>query len=139
MLEPKLVKLPKISDLRGSLSFLQRNDGLPFEINTVSWIYDIPSGQFRNGQAYANQYELVIALSGSFFVKVCDEKMISKSFYLNTPDYAVLLPPLTWSSLENFSTNSISLHCFSDYYSEKNIIQDFDIFKIAKIERNKSI
>lgn len=139
MNEPVIVNLPKIADLRGNLSFIQFPNQLSFEIKRVFWTYDVPSGKTRGGHAYWNQYELLVALSGSFFVKVYDENGEIKTFYLNRSDYGLLLPPLTWRELENFSTNALALHLSSHVYSENDYIKNFEVFKKTKIERNNSI
>ena len=49
---PYLINFPKISDDRGNLTFIQNPDHVPFEIQRVYWIYDVPSGQTRGGHAF---------------------------------------------------------------------------------------
>ncbi|MGX7835857.1 WxcM-like domain-containing protein, partial [Campylobacter fetus subsp. venerealis] len=45
------LKLPKIFDPRGNLTFLQYPDQIPFEIMRVFWTYDVPGGEIRGGHA----------------------------------------------------------------------------------------
>ncbi len=66
----KLLELPKFEDKRGNLSFIEELDQIPFVIERVFWIYDVPGGQKRGGHAFKKQEELIVALSGSFDVKV---------------------------------------------------------------------
>ena len=61
----QLIKLPKITDFRGNLSFFEDNSQIPFEINRVYWIYDVPGGEMRGGHAYCQNEEFIIALSGT--------------------------------------------------------------------------
>ena len=64
MTRPQLINLSKISDERGNLTYIQYPDHIPFKINRVEWIYDVPSGQNRMGQALKVQQEIIICISG---------------------------------------------------------------------------
>ena len=68
MTEPKVVKLPKISDPRGNLSVIEEFKDIPFKIERTYWIYDVPGGENRGGHAYKENQEFIVALSGSFDV-----------------------------------------------------------------------
>ena len=43
----RIINLPKIEDIRGNLSFVEEANHVPFKINRVYWIYDVPGGEFR--------------------------------------------------------------------------------------------
>ena len=60
MLAPRLIQLPKITDPRGNLTFIQKPDQIPFTIERVFWTYDVPGGEIRGGHAYKNQEEIII-------------------------------------------------------------------------------
>lgn len=128
--EIKLLELPKIVDERGNLTFLQNPNQVPFKIERVFWIYDVPGGEQRGGHAYLEQKEVIIALSGSFDVVVTDKRGEEKRFSLNRSYYGLYLPPLTWRHIENFSTNSLGLHISSLAYHAEDYVRDFDKFKI---------
>ena len=68
----KILDFPKFFDPRGSLTFLQNRDQIPFEIKRVFWIYDVPGGEYRGGHANKTLHELIIAISGSFDIVVKD-------------------------------------------------------------------
>lgn len=136
---PEVIKLPKIVDLRGNLSFIQFPNQLSFEIKRAYWSYDLPSGKNHDGCAYFDQYELLIALSGSFFVNIHDENNKIKIYYLNRSDVGLIIPPLTWRVLNNFSTNALAFHLSSHIFSESKLINDYEVFKKLKIEKNNSI
>lgn len=118
------LKLPKISDPRGNLTFLQFPQQIPFEIKRVFWTYNIPGGEIRGGHAYKTQEEVIIAISGSFDVVVTDKMGNTQRVHLNRGYEGLYLPPNTWRHLENFSTNSVSLHISSSVYSEADYIRD---------------
>jgi len=124
----KLIKLPQILDKRGNLTFLQNSDHIPFDIQRVFWTYDVPGGEIRGGHAYFEQKELIIALSGSFDVIVQDQNGVQSKYSLNRSYFGLLIPPLTWRHMENFSTNSLGLHLSSHNYIESDYIRDFEQF-----------
>lgn len=124
-----LVSLPKINDPRGSLTFLQYPDHLPFSIRRVFWTYDVPGGEQRGGHAYYEQQELIIALSGSFDVVITHTDGATEKFSLNRSYYGLYVPARTWRHMENFSTNALSLHLSDQVYDATDYIRDFDLWK----------
>lgn len=126
--EPKLLELPKIQDPRGNLTFLQNQDQIPFDIKRVFWTYDVPGGAQRGGHAYYEQQELIIALSGSFDVVITQPSGEKQTYSLNRSYYGLYVPPLTWRHMENFSTNTLSLHLSNTQYKEQDYIRDFEIY-----------
>ena len=45
----RLLTVPKITDVRGNLTFVELNRHIPFEIARVYYIYDVPSGSTPPG------------------------------------------------------------------------------------------
>jgi dTDP-4-dehydrorhamnose 3,5-epimerase-like enzyme len=120
------INLPVVRDKRGNLAFLQWKD-MPFTFKRVYYLYDIPSGARRGGHAHLQQNELLIAVSGSFDV-IIDDGRQRKTFHLNSPEKALLIPEGIWREIENFSANSICLVLNSEEFSEKDYIRDYEEF-----------
>ncbi|WP_295715716.1 FdtA/QdtA family cupin domain-containing protein [Mucilaginibacter sp.] len=127
----KLINLPKILDERGNLSFLEENNHIPFKIQRVYWIYDVPGGEERGGHAYKENKEFIIALSGSFDV-VLDDGKETKRYSLNRSYYGLYIPKGIWRHMENFSTNSLAFIAASTFYQEDDYIRDYSVFKQNK-------
>ena len=132
-MEVKHLYFPKISDPRGNLTFIQFPDQIPFEIHRVFWTYNVPGGEIRGGHAYKTQQEIIIAISGSFDVIIKDFNSQLQRIHLNRGYEGLHLPPNTWRHLENFSTNSVSLHLSNSLYDECDYIYNYDDF--IKLER----
>ena len=126
--EAKIIKLPKILDDRGNLTFIEGKNHIPFKIERIYWIYDVPGGEKRGGHAYKELYELVIALSGSFDV-VLDNGKEKQTFSLNRSYYGLYIPKMIWRQVENFSTNALALILASGKYDEKDYVRDYKLFK----------
>lgn len=129
-----LIELPKITDPRGNLTFLQSPEQIPFNIQRVFWLYDVPGGDSRGGHAYRTQQEIIIAMSGSFDVIITDEEGSIQKFSLNRSYYGLYVPALTWRHIENFSTNSLGLHLSSSGYRAEDYIRDFEVYRQLKHE-----
>jgi hypothetical protein len=123
----RIIDLPKIEDDRGNLSFVEEENHIPFKINRVYWIYDVPGGEFRGSHAFKESEEFIIALSGSFDVVLHNGREEIK-FSLSRSFYGLYVSKLLFRRLENFSTNSLALILASTTYSENDYIRDFDEF-----------
>jgi len=75
-----LIQLPKINDDRGCLSVVESQIHVPFNINRIYYLYDVPAGSERGGHGHRNLEQLIIALSGSFTVTL-DDGLQKKIFF----------------------------------------------------------
>lgn len=122
-----IYNLPKFLDSRGNLSFVEQYKHVPFKIERVYWIYDVPGGEARGGHAYKENQEFIVALSGSFDV-VLDDGKEKKTYSLNRSYYGLYIPKGLWREMKNFSTNSLALVLSSTPYNEEDYIRDYDDF-----------
>ena len=125
----ELTEIPKISDPdgRGNLSVIEKNV-LPFKINRVYYLYDVPSDSSRGGHAHKELKQFLIALSGSFDV-VLDNGKTRRSITLNRPNKGLLIPSGVWRELENFSAGAVCLSLVSAEYDEEYYIRNYNDFK----------
>src|SRR5689334_14600611 len=106
--DARVLQLPKNSDPRGNLTFIESEHDVPFEIRRVYYLYDVPSGESRGGHAHERLEQLIIAASGSFEV-LLDDGLERKTFFLNRPNTGLFIPRLTWREIGNFSAGSVCL------------------------------
>lgn len=124
----QLIELPRFLDKRGNLSFIEELKHLPFKIERVYWIYDVPGGEVRGGHAYKDNQEFIVALSGSFDV-LLDDGIEKKVFSLNRSYYGLYIPKGIWREISNFSTNSLALILASASYNQGDYIYDYNYFR----------
>ena len=124
----RLINLPKISDPRGNLSFVEQENHIPFEIKRTYWIYDVPGGESRGGHAYKETDEFIIAISGSFDVVVDDGKD-RKTLPHNRSYFGLYIPRGLWRTIENISTNSLALEFASTSYDRSDYVEDYVEYK----------
>lgn len=126
--QARIITLPKISDPRGNLTFLEGGVHVPFDLARVYYLYDVPGGESRGGHAHLQLEQLIIAVSGSFDV-VLDDGHQRKTFFLNRSNYGLYVPRMVWRELENFSSASVCLVMASEKYAESDYIRDFEDFR----------
>ncbi len=122
----KIIEIPKIEDRRGNLAVIEK-DLLPYEVKRVYYLYDVPSDAYRGGHAHIEQYEFLIALSGSFEV-IVDDGDKKQTITLNKPNKGLLIPIGIWRELENFSSGSVCLVLASDVFDEADYVRDYNDF-----------
>jgi hypothetical protein len=125
-----MYELPKMTDPRGNLTFVEAARHIPFEIKRVFYLYDVPSGETRAGHALRKCHQFIIAMSGSFDL-VVDYGTRRDSYRLNRPDCGLYVPPLVWREIENFSTNSVSLVLASELYDIHDYLDVYADFRRA--------
>lgn len=124
----ELIKLPKISDPRGNLTFIEgEGRHIPFDINRVYYLYDVPGGAERGGHGHKTLHQVIIAVSGSFDV-VLDDGHEKKRIHLNRPYQGLYVCPMVWRELDNFSSGSVCLVLASNLYTEDDYYRDYDSF-----------
>ncbi len=132
----KTIDLPKITDARGNLTFIEENRHIPFEIKRVYYLYDVPGGESRGGHAHKHLQQFIIAASGSFDV-ILDDGFERKNFSLNRSYYGLYVAPMVWRELNNFSSGSVCLVLASELYQKEDYIYDYETFKNTQREMEK--
>jgi dTDP-4-dehydrorhamnose 3,5-epimerase-like enzyme len=125
---PQMIELPRISDSRGTLTFLEAEQHVPFAIRRAYWIYDVPGGEVRGAHAYRQLHEFIIAVSGSFDVAL-DDGRAETVFPLNRAYQGLYVPSMLWRQLRNFSTNAVALILASAPYDADDYVRDYDEFR----------
>jgi hypothetical protein len=123
----KIIGLPKIHDPRGNLTFIESDRHVPFGIQRVYYLYDVPGGAERGGHAHRDLQAVMIAMSGSFDV-VVDDGYTRIKYHLNRSHYGLYVAPMTWRELENFSSGSVCMVIASHPYDEGDYYRDYDAF-----------
>lgn len=130
----KIIELPKISDPRGNLTFIEGMQHIPFEIRRVYYTYDVPGGADRGGHAHKALHQLIIAMSGSFDVTL-DDGRNKKKFHLNRSYQGLYVCPMMWRDLDNFSSGSVCMVLASNLYEASDYYRDYNEFISAAVTK----
>ena len=125
----KILDLPKITDARGNLTFVEGGNQIPFDIKRVYYLYDVPGGSDRGAHAHKSLHQFFIAMSGSFDV-VLDDGFANKRFHLNRSYFGLYVCLMMWRYLDNFSSGSVCMVLASTPYDEGDYIRDRSEFEV---------
>ena len=123
----QLIELPKISDPRGNLTFVEAGRHIPFAIQRVYYLYDVPGGAERGGHAHKGLHQLIIAMSGSFDIHL-DDGENKKTIHLNRSYNGLYVCPMIWREMDNFSSGAVCMVLASNFYDESDYYRDYNDF-----------
>jgi oxalate decarboxylase/phosphoglucose isomerase-like protein (cupin superfamily) len=125
-----LFDLPKITDPRGNLTFIESGRHVPFDVKRIFYLYDVPTGESRGAHAHKTLQQALICLSGSFDMMVNDG-ITEKRIHLNRPWLGLYIPPMIWGAEINFDPGSICLVLASDFYNESDYYREYEEYRAA--------
>lgn len=127
----RIIDLPKIADPRGNLTFVEGGNHIPFDIQRVYYLYDVPGGSERGGHAHKALKQLIIAMSGSFDV-LLDDGREKKRVHLNRSYNGLYVCPMIWRELDNFSSGAVCMVLASNRYDEADYFRDYPEYLVAQ-------
>ena len=122
-----IIEMPRIENEAGNITPIQGLENLPFEVERVFYLYDIPGGEARGAHAHKACHQFLIATSGSFEI-VLDDGRNKRTVTLNRPYFGLHIPPGIWAAEQGFSSGSICLVLTSHKYDEADYIRDYGEF-----------
>lgn len=126
--EHPLINFSEFTEKRGMLIVVDFNKDLPFDISRVFWITNVDAEQTRGNHAHRTCYEVVIAVSGSFKVKLSHDGKNFTEYILDEPTKGLIIAPYVWCQLYDFSKNSVCLCLASEEYNSTGYIHSLDEF-----------
>ena len=128
----RLIDFPESSDARGSLSFAESSQHIPFQIERVFWIYGVPEGKTRGDHSHNESSEVVVPVSGSFDIFVSDGTR-EVTIHLDSPRRGILIPPGIWCELKNFAPGTVCMVFASHPYNAAGYTHDFNQYRRSMI------
>ncbi|MDC1317698.1 FdtA/QdtA family cupin domain-containing protein [Flavobacteriaceae bacterium] len=127
--------LPSVVDDRGILTSVEEHKDVPFKIKRIFYMHDIKKN--RGGHAHIDTDQIIIAISGSFKLKVFDG-YADDTYFLNNASEGVYTPRLTFVDFFEFSSDAVCLVLSNTYYEMKNSLRNINdyINYINKINKS---
>ena len=117
------IELPHSMDKRGLLCYLEGNVHIPFPVQRVFWITDVPEGEVRGGHAHWSCDEVVFAASGSFEIEVDDGRQRFVTT-LYSPSCGLTIPAGVWCELRHFAPGTVCVVMASQPYDASGYALD---------------
>jgi hypothetical protein len=118
------VPLQRLSDPnRGTLCVAECGREVPFTVQRIFHIYDMPVGGERGHHAHRRQHQFLIAMHGGLEVttRSRDGEQVCR---LENPAQGLHIPPLTWVVIKAATLGSVALVLASDTFDEADYIRD---------------
>jgi len=119
-----VIELPRIYSRQGNLTPVHEYEDVPFKIERVFYLYDIPGGEDRGAHSHKECHQFLIAASGSFEI-VLDDGKNKRTVVLNRPYFGLYIPPGIWAAEQGFSSGAICLVLTSHKYDETDYIREY--------------
>jgi len=129
-----LHRLPEVIDLRGSLTFGEAENQVPFPIRRYFVVYKVPSKEVRGEHAHKTLHQFLVCLHGRCRV-VADDGADREEFVLDHPTLGLYLPPMTWGIQYKYTEDAVLAVFASDWYDAKSYIRDYSEFLSLVAER----
>jgi hypothetical protein len=126
-----ILVLNKIHNRAGNITIVESNLDIPFDVQRIYYLYDIPGGVTRGGHAHKDLYQFLVAASGSFEV-ILEDGIEKKKIRLSRPDSGLLIVPGIWRELVEFSSGAICLVLASMKFDEQDYIRKYSEFSTYK-------
>ena len=123
------ISLFRTSDLRGSLGAIELSGQLPFEVQRIFFISNVPSKSIRGEHAHRTCDQLLICISGQLRVLLDDGKQ-RLDINLDSSSEALHIPSCVWASQYGFSHDAVLLVLASEAYDPDEYIRDYEQFLV---------
>jgi acetyltransferase-like isoleucine patch superfamily enzyme len=119
-------RLPFVQDLRGSLSFGEIEDHVPFAVKRYFLVYDV-SSDVRGEHAHRTLDQFLICVTGSCHC-VVDDGTNRQEFVLDDPTIGLHIPPMVWAVQYKYEAGAVLLVLASDRYDASDYIREYREF-----------
>ena len=127
-IKPKIIEIRTLKSSSGNLSIIDKENGLPFELKRIFYVYDIPKNTQRGGHAHKTLNQFIWVINGQLEITTFSKKGESNKFFLDSPSKGLFIPKLTWSYQITKIDNTIYCVAASDYYDENEYIRKWEDF-----------
>ncbi|GAA4464577.1 hypothetical protein GCM10023189_44060 [Nibrella saemangeumensis] len=125
--EPHLIPFRLIADATGTLISTQDENGLPFAVKRVFWVFAAEPGTERGGHAHRTTQELLVVLQGRVRVET-ETRQGERTFQLAAPNHGLFIPPLCWITVHP-SSDAILCCLTSNVFDEADYIRNYSEFR----------
>lgn len=121
------IELPNLGDHRGSLIVAEANRNIPFSIQRLYYISGAQPDVPRGFHAHKQLQQIAFGVQGSCTM-LMDNGKEKQEVLIAQSNKGLLIPPMVWHEMHDFSEDCILLVLASDYYDESDYIRNYGQF-----------
>ncbi len=116
-----------MGDHRGSLISLEGNNGIPFDIKRVYYIFETTHGTVRGFHANKNSNKVMICTSGSCKF-LLDDGRRKQVVTLDNPAKGMYVHGLIWREIFDFTPDCVLMVLADTVYDEREYVRNYQDF-----------
>lgn len=121
----ELIRLRKVSDLRGDLLAIEFSKDIPFKVSRMFTVMNVPSHHVRGEHAHKECHQLLICLQGTVTV-AADNGNERAEWLLSKPDIGLHILPYTWAAQYRYSPDAVLAVFASHPYDADDYIRNYE-------------
>lgn len=121
------INFPPLGDSRGSLVALEGEKTVPFAIQRVYYLFGTQLGVSRGFHAHRKLQQVAVCVTGSCRM-LLDDGQKREDVWMDSSIKGILLPPMIWHEMHDFSSDCVLLVLASENYDEKDYIRSYENF-----------
>lgn len=119
------INFDEFIDNRGNLVALEFPKNLPFKIERVYYIYNVPDKEERGFHSHRDLEQILICLGGTVKIRLKNQGS-EEVVTLNRPNEGLYIGPMIWREMYQFSNNATLMVLASRCYNTKDYIKDYN-------------
>lgn len=130
----KEVEIKGVRESDGTLYVMECDREVPFEIKRIFFVRDVSKGVSRGDHATKKTRLILLPVSGTCVVTV-DNGKEKQSFLMDSPSKGLLIEPMIWRSMKNFSEDCVMMAVCDRVFEPGNeTYDDYDEYLVALSE-----
>jgi dTDP-4-dehydrorhamnose 3,5-epimerase-like enzyme len=122
-----LIPLAIKGDERGNLIAIEQGRDAPFDMTRAYYLFATKPDVTRGLHAHRELRQFAVAIAGSCTM-LLDDGAMRATIRLDDPAVGLLLPPLVWHEMSDFTPDCVLLVLADAPYDEADYIRDHDEF-----------
>lgn len=122
--------ITEITDHRGKLIIAEEGNHIPFDIKRVYCVLDVHDEKPRGFHAHKKLRQFAICIKGSCNF-ILDDGTERTTVEITNAKQGLLIEPMIWHEMHDFSNDCIMLVMASDLYCESDYIRNYNDFLLA--------
>ena len=124
----QLIKIKKVTEPDGTLYVMEDGREVPFDTKRIFLVANVAPGKTRGDHATKKTRLILFPVSGSCRV-VVDDGTRSETFEMNDPQTGLLLEPMVWRSMQEFTPDCVMMAvCDRPFEPGNETWDDYDVF-----------
>ena len=136
-MEIKILTFDIKGDPLGYLIAFESNKNVPFEIKRTYYIYDIAVSDVRGKHAHKKLRQVLICARGKCTL-LFDDNREKQKVELDRPNQGVVIDPMVWHEIYDFSPDCLLIGLASDFYDESDYLRNEGEFRRASQKKNRA-